>query len=168
MGRNSVQQPGYFENSRDGEQERFCTGCPKEMSMATEIKVFKAKLRAAPRRLLSQIRRRIPPPALGSAPRNPRAWIALAREKFNSLPPKTQILMDHHDLVVRNRKPRIQQLLLPTRRHRPVQRVRRDHPARRRSVACALPVELLLAGAGQSQIVRRGWWRAAITPTTRS
>jgi SAM-dependent methyltransferase len=69
------------------------------MFMSTEINVFRAKLKAAPRRLLSQIRRRIPPPPLGSAPRNPRAWIALAREKFTSLPPKTQTLMNHHDLV---------------------------------------------------------------------
>ena len=67
--------------------------------MNTEISVFKAKLKVAPRRLLSQIRRRIPPPPLGSAPRNPRAWIALARERFSSLPPKTQVLMNHHDLV---------------------------------------------------------------------
>jgi SAM-dependent methyltransferase len=72
--------------------------------MSTETDVFKAKLKAAPRRLLSQIRRRIPPPQLASAPQNPRAWIALAREKFSSLPPKTQVLMDHHDLVVDSAK----------------------------------------------------------------
>ena len=67
--------------------------------MNTEISVFEAKLKAAPRRLLSQIRRRMPPPSISSAPRNPRAWIALARERFSSLPPKTQVLMNHHDLV---------------------------------------------------------------------
>jgi SAM-dependent methyltransferase len=67
--------------------------------MSREISVFEAKLKAAPRRLLSQIRRHVPPPSISAAPRNPRAWIALARQKFSSLPPKTQILMDHHDLV---------------------------------------------------------------------
>jgi SAM-dependent methyltransferase len=67
--------------------------------MDPEITVFKAKLRAAPRRLLSQIRRRLPPPSISSAPRNPRAWIALARKNFNSLPPQTQLLMNRHDLV---------------------------------------------------------------------
>ena len=67
--------------------------------MSREISVFEAKLRAVPRRLLAQIRRRTQTPSIGSAPRNPRAWIALARRKFSSLPPQTQILMDHHDLV---------------------------------------------------------------------
>lgn len=67
--------------------------------MSREVGVFEARLRAVPRRLLSQIRRRMPPPSISSAPRNPRAWIALARREFNSLPPQTQILMDHHDLV---------------------------------------------------------------------
>jgi SAM-dependent methyltransferase len=67
--------------------------------MSRSISVFEAKLRAAPRRLLAQIRRRKKAPSIRNGPRNPRAWIALARQKFNSLPPKTQILMDHHDLV---------------------------------------------------------------------
>jgi SAM-dependent methyltransferase len=67
--------------------------------MSREISVFEAKLKAVPGRLLSQIRRRMPPPSISSAPRNPRAWIALARKEFNSLPPQTQILMDRHDLV---------------------------------------------------------------------
>jgi len=38
-------------------------------------------------------------PSIESRPRDPRAWIALARKKFNSLPLKTQSLMDHHDLT---------------------------------------------------------------------
>jgi len=67
--------------------------------MSREISVFEAKLKAVPERLFSQIRRRIPPPSIGSAPRNPRGWIALARKEFSSLPPQTQILMDRHDLV---------------------------------------------------------------------
>jgi SAM-dependent methyltransferase len=67
--------------------------------MSREISVFEAKLKAAPGRLLSRIRRHMPPPSISTAPRNPRSWIALARKEFSSLPPKTQILMDHHDLV---------------------------------------------------------------------
>jgi SAM-dependent methyltransferase len=67
--------------------------------MSRSMSVFEAKLRAAPRRLLAQIRRRKKAPSIKTSPRNPRAWIALARQKFNSLPPQTQILMDRHDLV---------------------------------------------------------------------
>jgi SAM-dependent methyltransferase len=68
-------------------------------NMSREISVFEAKLKAAPKRLLSRIRRYMPPPPISSAPRNPRSWVALARKKFDSLPPQTQALMDHHDLV---------------------------------------------------------------------
>jgi hypothetical protein len=67
--------------------------------MSRKISVFEAKLRAAPGRLFAQIRRHTQAPSIKSAPRNPRAWIALARKKFNALPPQTQILMDRHDLV---------------------------------------------------------------------
>ena len=67
--------------------------------MSRRMSVFEAKLRAAPRRLLAQIRRRKKAPSIKTGPRNPRAWIALARQKFSSLPPQTQILMEHHDLV---------------------------------------------------------------------
>jgi SAM-dependent methyltransferase len=67
--------------------------------MSRKIGVFEAKLRTVPRRLLSRIRRRIPAPSVSLAPRNPRAWIALARKEFNSLPPQTQTLMDRHDLI---------------------------------------------------------------------
>jgi len=61
--------------------------------------VLKARLLALPGRILSQIDRRMPPPSVQSAGRNPRAWIALARRQFGSLPQKTQTLMDHHGLV---------------------------------------------------------------------
>ncbi len=67
--------------------------------MSRKISVFEAKLRAVPRRMLAQIRRRREVPSIKSAPRNPRAWIALARKNFSSLPPQTQVLMEHHDLV---------------------------------------------------------------------
>jgi hypothetical protein len=67
--------------------------------MSREISVTEAKLRALPKRVLVQIRRRMRPPSIESAPENPRAWIALARKNFDTLPPRTQTLMDHHDLV---------------------------------------------------------------------
>src|ERR1700681_4539098 len=67
--------------------------------MSREMSVFEAKLRVLPRRIFSQVRRRTQPPSTSSAPRNPRAWIALARKEFHSLPSQTQILMDHHELV---------------------------------------------------------------------
>jgi ubiquinone/menaquinone biosynthesis C-methylase UbiE len=67
--------------------------------MSREISGFEAKLRVLPKRVLAQVRRRMPAPSIESAPRNPRAWIALARQKFESLPRQTQILMDHHELV---------------------------------------------------------------------
>jgi SAM-dependent methyltransferase len=67
--------------------------------MSREMGVLEAKLRVLPRRIFSQIRRRLQTPSINSAPRNPRAWIALARKKIHSLPPQTQILMDRHDLA---------------------------------------------------------------------
>src|SRR5579863_6764547 len=67
--------------------------------MSREMSVFEARLRAVPRRLIAHVRRRRQPPSIKSDPGNPRSWIALARQKFNSLPTQTQILMDRHDLV---------------------------------------------------------------------
>lgn len=67
--------------------------------MNRPLSVFRARLRSIPRRLLSQVHRRMPPPSIKSAPRDPRAWIRLARKEFKSLPLQTQTLMDHHDLV---------------------------------------------------------------------
>jgi SAM-dependent methyltransferase len=67
--------------------------------MSREISVFEARLRAFPKRLLARMRRRKRPPSVKSDPRNPQAWIALARKKFDSLSPQTQILMNRHDLV---------------------------------------------------------------------
>jgi SAM-dependent methyltransferase len=67
--------------------------------MAREMSVFEARLRVLPRRIMSQLRRRMQVPSIKSAPRDPRAWIVLARKNFAALPPQTQILMDHHDLV---------------------------------------------------------------------
>jgi SAM-dependent methyltransferase len=67
--------------------------------VAREIGILEAKLRVLPRRVMSQFRRRMQVPSLKSAPRDPRAWIALARKNFAALPLQTQILMDHHDLV---------------------------------------------------------------------
>src|SRR6266849_5037509 len=69
------------------------------MKMSREMSVLEAKLRVLPRRIFSQFRRRMQTPSIKSAPRNPRAWIALARQKIRSLPSQTQILMEHHDLV---------------------------------------------------------------------
>jgi SAM-dependent methyltransferase len=68
--------------------------------MSRKLSVFEAKLRAVPGRLLAQIRRRRGAPSIKFAPRNPRAWIGLARKKFSALPPQTQTLMDRHDLVL--------------------------------------------------------------------
>jgi SAM-dependent methyltransferase len=67
--------------------------------MSRQMSVLQAKLRALPQRVLVQIRRRTKPPSIESAPENPRAWIAFARRNFDSLPSRTRILMDHHDLV---------------------------------------------------------------------
>src|SRR5258708_33793174 len=69
------------------------------MKMSREMSALEAKLRVLPRRIFSHIRRRMQTPSILSEPRNPRAWIALAREKIDSLPPQTQLLMDHHDLL---------------------------------------------------------------------
>src|SRR5258708_38293886 len=57
-----------------------------------------AKLRGVSGRMLSQIRRGLNAPTVKATPRNPRTWIELARRKFRSLPVKTRMLMDHHDL----------------------------------------------------------------------
>lgn len=67
--------------------------------MSRPMSVFRARLRSIPRRLLSQVHRRMPPPSVRSVPRDPRAWILLARREFESLPLQTQTLMDHHELV---------------------------------------------------------------------
>jgi SAM-dependent methyltransferase len=67
--------------------------------MSGGISVFKARLKALPRRVLAQFRQLNKVPSINAAPRNPRAWIALARQKFDALPKQTQILMVHHDLV---------------------------------------------------------------------
>lgn len=56
-------------------------------------------LKAAPRRLLGQIRRRTLAPSIKVAPRNPRAWIAHARKNYNALPRQTQMLMEYHELL---------------------------------------------------------------------
>src|SRR5258708_38534602 len=72
---------------------------PREMKMSREMSVLEANLRVLPRRIFSQFRRRMQTPSIHSEPRNPRAWIALARKKIDTLPPQTQLLMDHHDLV---------------------------------------------------------------------
>jgi hypothetical protein len=69
------------------------------MKMSREMSVLEANLRVLPRRIFSQFRRRMQTPSIHSEPRNPRAWIALARKKIDTLPPQTQLLMDHHDLV---------------------------------------------------------------------
>jgi len=67
--------------------------------MGREMGVLEARLRVLPRRIISQFRRRMQAPSIKSAPRDPRAWIALARKKMRALPPRTQTLMEHHDLV---------------------------------------------------------------------
>lgn len=67
--------------------------------MSQSASAFRARLRSIPRRLLSHVRRHMPPPSIKSVPRDPRAWIVLARKEFESLPLKTQTLMDHHELV---------------------------------------------------------------------
>lgn len=71
--------------------------------MSSPINAFRKKLRDVPRRLFNRIHGKssasLPVPLLGRAPRDPRAWIALARKEFSSLPAKTQTLMDHHELT---------------------------------------------------------------------
>jgi SAM-dependent methyltransferase len=59
---------------------------------------FEERLRAFPGRLLNYVHRRAPVPTVRLAPRNPWAWIALARKNFDTLPSQTQTLMDHHEL----------------------------------------------------------------------
>lgn len=67
--------------------------------MSRRLSAFEAKLRAFPGRLLGYIRRHRRAVSIKLVPRDPQAWIWLARKKFDLLPLQTQTLMDHHDLV---------------------------------------------------------------------
>ncbi|WP_024517826.1 class I SAM-dependent methyltransferase [Bradyrhizobium sp. Tv2a-2] len=58
-----------------------------------------AKLRSLPARIFKNMNRKMPASPVKSAPRDPREWIKLAREKFDLLPMRTQELMDRHELV---------------------------------------------------------------------
>ena len=67
--------------------------------MSDQVSAFNVKLRSLPSRLLNRGPRDAPLLAVISTPRDPRAWIVLARARFHSLPLRTQNLMEHHDLT---------------------------------------------------------------------
>lgn len=67
--------------------------------MNRPLSALAEKLKSIRRRLFINARANTPTPSIRSAPRDPRAWIVLARREFKSLPRKTQILMHHHELT---------------------------------------------------------------------
>jgi SAM-dependent methyltransferase len=57
------------------------------------------RLRALPRRLFASTRDVVADPGSAYAPSNPKFWVAIARQHFETLPEATKALLEHHELT---------------------------------------------------------------------